>query len=72
MCLYFYLNSIFLYEKIENRLLYRSITTMKDSYWVYMKDNMLFSVSFIIEVGMIPFYTINSAYERTKQKMEAD
>lgn len=45
---------------------------MKDSYWIYMKDNMVFSGLFVIEVGLIPFYNINCAYERTKQKMEAD
>lgn len=45
---------------------------MKDSYWIYMKDNMVFSGLFVIEVGLIPFYSINGANERTKQKMEAD
>jgi len=45
---------------------------MKDSYWIYLKDNMVFSVIFVIEIGLIPFHNINGAYERAKQKMEAD
>jgi hypothetical protein len=41
---------------------------MKDSYWEYVKDNALFSVLFIMEVGLIPFYEVNQAYQRTKNK----
>jgi hypothetical protein len=45
---------------------------MKDSYWIYIKDNMLLSVMFVIEVGLIPFYNINGAYERAKNKMTTE
>ena len=45
---------------------------MKDSYWIFLKDNMLLSVMFVIEIGLIPFYSINGAYERAKQKMDTE
>ena len=44
---------------------------MKDSYWTYMKDSALFSMLFIMEVGLIPFYEINQAYKRTKNKTKS-
>lgn len=41
---------------------------MKDSYWTYIKYCALFSILFIMEVGLIPFYEIDQAYKRTKNK----
>jgi hypothetical protein len=45
---------------------------MKDSTWICIKDTMLLSVLFVIEVGLIPFHELNKAYERTKKKMNTE
>ena len=45
---------------------------MKDSAWVYIKDQMTLSVLLIIEDGLIPFHELNQAYYRAKQKMDTD
>jgi hypothetical protein len=44
---------------------------MKDSNWIYIKDCALFSMLFIMEVGLIPFYEIDQAYQRTKNKTKS-
>ena len=73
MCLYFYLNSIFrIYKKLNIGYWFIQINKkMKDSYWTYMKDSALFSILFIMEVGLIPFYEIDQAYKRTKNKTKS-
>ena len=45
---------------------------MKDSAWVYIKDQMTLSVLLIIEIGLIPFHELNEAYERAKKKMDTE
>lgn len=45
---------------------------MKDSAWIYVKDQMTLSVLFIMEIGLIPFHELNQAYYRAKQKMDID
>jgi hypothetical protein len=47
-----------------------NLVELSSAMWIEIfngvKDNMVFSVLFVIEVGLIPFYSINTAYERTK------
>jgi hypothetical protein len=43
---------------------------MKDSTWICIKDTMLLSVLFVIEVGLIPFHELNQSYYRAKKKMD--
>jgi hypothetical protein len=43
---------------------------MKDSAWEYIKDCGLFSVHFVIEIGLIPFHELNNVYKRAKNKMD--
>jgi len=45
---------------------------MKDSVWVYIKDQMSLSVLLIMEIGLIPFHQVNEAYERAKKKMDTE
>jgi hypothetical protein len=45
---------------------------MKDSAWVYIKDQMTLSVLLIMEIGLIPFHELNEAYERAKKKMDTE
>ena len=44
---------------------------MKDSKWTYIKDCVLFSMMFIVEIGLIPIYELNQAYQRTKNKTKS-
>jgi hypothetical protein len=45
---------------------------LKDSVWVYIKDQMTLSVLLIMEIGLIPFHQVNQAYERAKKKMDTE
>lgn len=45
---------------------------MKDSAWIYIKDQMTLSVLLIIEISLIPFHEVNQAYYRAKKKMDSE
>jgi hypothetical protein len=45
---------------------------MKDSFWIYVKDCMLFSTHFIIEITLIPIHEMNDAYKRAEKKMDIE